>query len=324
MLLKRTGILFLAAGLLLGDCQNSPQTTEQTETIETVVFTDDLGREVTVSQPGRVAALIGSYAEVWQLAGGTVCASVDDAWEDMELEMPEDAVNLGNTKEPSLEKLFASQPDFIIASTNTQADMDMLDTLEAAEIPTAYFDTTDFEDYLRMLKICTDITGREDLYQYNGLEVQKQIETVNKASEERLAKEEAPTVLVLRASAASIRAKNSEGGVLAEMLKTLGCVNIADSEDTLLENLNVEYILEQDPDYIFTVQSGDDKEGMEKALQDLFYGNPAWSELTAVKEGRIYYMDKRLYNLKPNARWGEAYEGLEEILSAAKEGAADE
>lgn len=99
------------------------------------------------------------------------------------------------------------------------------------------------------------------------------------------------------------------------MLRDLGCVNIADSEHTLLENLNIEYILKEDPDYIFAVQSGDDTEGTQKALEELMGSGTAWSGLTAVKEGRVYLMDKRLYNLKPNARWGEAYEGLERILS---------
>ena len=42
--------------------------------------------------------------------------------------------------------------------------------------------------------------------------------------------------------------------------------------------------------------------------------NPAWQQLSAVKNGRVYYMDQQLYNLKPNARWGEAYEKLAEIL----------
>lgn len=282
---------------------------------EAVTFIDDLDREVTVAHPERVAALLGSFAEIWQLAGGNVCASADDAWDDMGLEMPVDAVNLGNTKEPSVEKLLAAQPDFILASVKTRANLDMLDTLEATGIPTAYFNTNGFEDYLRMLKVCTDITGRDDLYKKNGLEVQAQIREVIKDSEKRLEKEESPKVLVLRASASSVRAKNSEGNVLGEMLLDLGCINIADSEGSLLENLNVEYILKENPDYIFTVQSGDDGEGAAKALDDLFYGNPAWAALTAVQEGKIYHMDKRLYNLKPNARWGEAYEGLERILS---------
>ena len=45
--------------------------------------------------------------------------------------------------------------------------------------------------------------------------------------------------------------------------------------------------------------------------------NPAWSTLTAVKEGRYYVMDQTLFNLKPDARWGEAYEQLADILYPA-------
>ncbi len=303
--------------MLLGGCQKEAvqESVVQSEERNVVTFTDDLGREVTVSEPKRVAALIGSHADIWYAAGGTLCASADDAWDDFGLDMPSDAVNLGKTKEPSLEKLFMAEPDFIIASTRTQANLDMLDTLEAAGIATAYFDVNNFEDYLRMFKICTEITGRDDLYEKNGLEVQKQADMVIQKSEKRLQTQDAPKVLILKASAASIHAKNSEGGVLGEMLSDLGCINIADSDDSLLENLNVEYILQEDPDYIFTVQVGNDKEGVDQALDELFTGHPAWSQLTAIKEGQVFRMDKRLYNLKPNARWGEAYEGLERILS---------
>jgi len=42
--------------------------------------------------------------------------------------------------------------------------------------------------------------------------------------------------------------------------------------------------------------------------------NPIWQELTAVKEGRLYYMEHSLYNLKPNVQWGAAYEKLADIL----------
>ena len=42
--------------------------------------------------------------------------------------------------------------------------------------------------------------------------------------------------------------------------------------------------------------------------------NPAWQSLTAVREGRYHVMDHKLYNLKPNGRWAEAYETLADIL----------
>lgn len=305
--MKRLIFILIVCTLLAGCAPAAPAG-------EGYTFTDDLGREVTVSEPKRVACLLGSFAEVWTLAGGVVSAAPDDAWEDFDLELPEDAVNLGHTKELSLEALFAAEPDFVIASSNTDIDVQWRETLEAACIPTAYFDVSDFDDYLRMLKICTDITGRSDLYEQNGLAVQAEIDEAVAASKARLERSEAPKVLYLRASASSIRAKSSRGSVLGEMLAALGCVNIADSDASLLENLSVEHILLEDPDFIFFVQLGDDSQGTKARIEQFFAESPAWQTLTAVREGRVFYLDKHLYNMKPNARWGEAYLELEAIL----------
>ena len=125
----------------------------------------------------------------------------------------------------------------------------------------------------------------------------------------------APRVLYVRASGSGCKAKGSEGSVLGEMLAALGCVNIADGGG-LLENLSLEGILAGDPDYIFTVLQASDA-NVEKArasLEAALLSNPAWGTLRAVREGRFYTLDHRLYNLKPNARWGEAYEQLADIL----------
>ena len=317
---KKFFIIFLAALMILSGCgQNTNSTTESKETnLAAYTFTDDLGREVTVENPQRVAALLGSFADMWVLAGGEVYASADDAWEDFQIDMPEDAVNLGKTKEISLEKLFEAQPDFIMASTNTRVHMEWKETLEQTDIPVAYFDVSDFDDYLRVLKICTDITGRADLYEKNGLEVEKQIEGVIQESQQRILKHGAEKILIVRMSAALIAAKNSQDNVLGEMLASLGCENIADSQDSLLENLSMEYILQEDPDKIFVLQIGDDLKAIEDHFANYVKENPAWNTLTAVKEGHVYVMDKTLYNLKPNDRWGEAYEKLESILGDGK------
>ena len=108
---------------------------------------------------------------------------------------------------------------------------------------------------------------------------------------------------------------NSSSSVMGAMLKDLGCINLADSESSLLENLSIEYILQEDPEYIFITQRGDDTEGMKKAVEKYFQEHPLWYELSAVKEGKVFFMDKNLYNLKPNHRWGEAYRILQEILT---------
>ena len=49
-------------------------------------------------------------------------------------------------------------------------------------------------------------------------------------------------------------------------------------------------------------------------LESTLLSDPAWQTLTAVQSGRYHVLDQSLYNLKPNARWGEAYEALADIL----------
>lgn len=298
--------LILILCLLCGCSHNQVSNGE-----EFIGLVDDLGRTVTFGQPKRVACLLGSFAQVWQLAGGEVIATADDAWDDLKLELSEDCVNLGNTKELSLELLLSAEPDLVLASANTRQNLEWRETLEAANIPTVYFNVSDFADYLRLLDICTGITGRRDLFEKHGMDVQWQINAVLEQAQNRGT---APTVLVMRASASAVTVKNSEDNVLGEMLKTLGCINIADADNSLLENLSLEKILEEDPDFIFFVQRGDDTEGMRAHVETMMAENPAWQELTAVQKGRLHFMDKNLYNLKPNHRWGEAYEKLEEIL----------
>jgi iron complex transport system substrate-binding protein len=287
---------------------------KSTQNQEVVSFTDALGREVSVpKEPERVVALIGSFADIWILAGGDLCAAAEDAWEDFELDLP-DAVNIGGAHSPNLELIFSADPDFVIASASTSSNVEMNETLEAAGITVAYFDVDDFEDYLAMLDVCTDITGRKDLYEKNGLEIQSRIEEVKRDMEEQSLPEERRKVLLLRAHSGSVKAKGSEGTILGEMLANLGCINIADSDASLLETLSIESIIRQKPYRIFVVTMGNDSQ---KALDNLYKmmdENPAWGSLEAVAEGRIHLMDRRLFHNKPNADWAVAYEKLSEIL----------
>lgn len=299
-------VIIAALIIILPGCVKTEDKTEP----DGYTFTDDMGNTVTVNEPKRVAALLGSYADVWMLAGGTVCASADDAWDDFGLDMPEDAVNLGNTKKLNFELLLSAKPDFVIASTNTLQNVEWKSSLDNAGITVAYFDVSDFNDYLRMLKICTDITGKSENYQKYGESLKFEIDEIHQRREN----EPEQTVLVMRASATSIRAKNSKNNVLGEMLATFNCVNIADKDKSLLENLSMESIVLQNPDKIFIVQSGDDTEGTKENIIKTLGDDPLWNELDAVKNGKVYYMDKRFFNLKPNAEWAKAYERLEECL----------
>lgn len=289
----------------------TPEATDGT----TLTFTDDLDREVTVPvQPQRVAVLLGSYTDVWCLAGGqdTLVAAADDAWTDFDLNLGDEVANLGSLMEPNLEELIAAQPDLVIASSNTTSNVELLPSLEDLGVPVIYFGVNSFNDYLEMLDVCTQITGETQNYQTYGLDVQAQVE---KAKEQNDGS--APTVLLLRSASTSCKVKNSKGTVLGEILADLGAVNIADSDTSLLEDLSMERIIADDPDYIFVVFQGSDQDAAQKTLDAALTSNPAWDTLSAVQNGNFYLMEKELYHLKPNARWGEAYQKVADILYPA-------
>lgn len=322
--MKRTlCCLILACCLLpLSACGTAPATPQSSETGSSsqstgsqsstaVTFTDDLGRQVTVDRPERVVCLIGSFADIWYLAGGVeqIVATTNATWTYFDLPLREDVVNLGAAKELNMEQLIACEPDLVLASCGTDRNVELESTFDKMGINTAYFSVDSFEDYLRMLKICTEITGCTENYKTYGTDVQAQVEeAIGRADGSR------PSVLYVRATGSSCKVKNSEGSVLGEMLADLDCENIADRDGSLLEQLSVEAILQSDPDYIFVVLQS---EGAQEILETTLLRNPAWASLTAVREGRYYVMDPNLYNLKPNGRWGEAYEKLADILYPA-------
>lgn len=273
-----------------------------------VTFTDSLGREVTVSNPERVVTLLGSFCDEWLLAGGNVVGTASDTFKNYDFGFDDSVIDIGSHMTPDLEQILAANPDFVIASSMMDSQIELLETLENAGITVAYFYVNSFGDYLKSLKVFTQITGRDDLYEQYGTKVFEEIENAKSQIDGRK-----PTVLFIRAAATTVKVKGSEGTVGGEILADLDTVNIADSE-LLLEDLSMEAIILADPDYIFVTTQGSDTEAALANVEELMINNPAWNSLKAVQNGNYYVIDKALYNSKPNARWGEAYRQLADII----------
>lgn len=324
--LRKLSVIALA--LLLSACAASPQpdaaqqpvgdasvTAEESGGIAAstaVSFTDALGQTVTVDRPERVSVVMGSFAETWMLAGGELAGVTQDAYDERSLVLPETVTNLGSMKTPSMELLIALQPDFIILSSKVAEHVALRDTLSSMGVTSAYFEVESFEQYLSMLKICTDITGRADLYEQNGTAVRAQIDAAIAKSEGK----PSSTVLYIRAFSTGANAKGSDN-MTGAMLRDLGCVNIADSDESLLEDLSMEKIIQEDPDYIFVATMGASSEKALEAIKESYQSNPAWKDLSAVKNDRYIVLPKDLFHYKPNARWGESYGMLADILYGA-------
>ena len=312
--MKKRVLCFILAALTLAALTACGAESGETSAAESAYqFTDSLGYTVTVESAQNVAAIGGSNAETWLLAGGTLTALTEDAYSERDIQPSEDVANLGSMRAPDVETMIQLGIDFAILNAKVADHVALRDTLESAGITTAYFEVETFDDYLNMLKICTDLTGCPERYEENGLAVQEQID----AAITRCQGEASPTVLFIRAYSTGAKAKGSDS-MTGAMLKDLGCINIADSDESLLDTLSMEAIIQANPDFILVTIQGESIEAGEETMEKMFLSNPAWSELSAVKSGRYHMLPRNLFHYKPNNRWGESYEMLADILYGAE------
>ncbi len=330
--MKRCAFLLLALLLVLSGCSSQPgsspasqapsSATEESSTTsssaldnpsaqstETVEITDTNGTTLPVPENPRVVSLYGSYAEAWLLAGGELVGVTEDALEERDLDLSQDVTMVGSVKEPNVEEIIALEPDLVILSSDIANQVDLQDTLETAGLLCAYYRVDTFEDYDFMMEQFCAVTGRDDLYEKNVTQVAAQIEEIKSTA---ALSSTYSQVLLIRAFSTGIKAKTDDelAGVI---LKDLGAHNIADDHPSMLEDLSLEEVISADPDYIFVTTMGDEQKALDY-LNSLIEENPAWSELTAVKEGHYVVLPKDLFHYKPNNRWGESYEYLAKIL----------
>ena len=332
--MKRILPLFLALALLLTGCaavsttESTSQTVSQVdspssalesaaesassqlESAGEVSITDSNGSQITLDTSApRVVAAYGSFAEAWLLAGGQLCGVTQDALEQRDLGLPEDIAVVGTVKEPNAEEIIALEPDLVLLASDITAQAEIRDVLENAGLACAFFQVDTFADYAFMMEQLCAVTGREDLYEENVTQVGQQIE---EAQANAALASTRPNVLLIRAFSTGIKAKTDDE-LAGAILKDLGAHNIADDHPSMLEDLSLEEVIAADPDYIFVTTMGDEQKALDY-LNGLIQQNPAWSELSAVKEDRYVVLPKDLFHYKPNNRWGESYQYLGEIL----------
>ena len=278
------------------------------------VFTDSTGHTVALDgTPSRVAVLLSSLADIWLLAGGEVAITVGES---VERGICADGVTLVDTgagKVIDTEALIAAAPELVIVSADIPAQTETAALLREVGIPVAEFRVESFADYLTVLKCCTAITGKSDLYATHGEAQKARIDAA--IAEKPFAGEE---ILFIRAgtSARSVKPKGSADHFAAAMLKDLGAINIADDAPLLADGLSMEYILEKDPDRIFFVAMGDEQASRAYVTQML--EGAEWQALSATKAGTVHFLPKESYHYKPSRAWADLYEALAQTAAISK------
>ena len=268
---------------------------------------DSLGNGATLSPGARVVSCYGSFADCWLLSGGALAGVTRDAVD--EGIVTEGTVPLvGTVKSVDLEQIVSLAPDYVILSADLAAHRKLEDALKTAGIAYGYFRVDTFADYKRMMEQFCAVNGQPERYRTCVLDVEARIEEIL----EKIPQNDGRSVLLMRVFSTGMKAKRDDN-LAGQILKEFHLRNIADDKPSLLEDLSVEQVVVSDPDYIFALAMGE-QAAAEEFLRQNVESNPAWTGLSAVKNGAYYMLPKELFHYKPNERWAESYEYLAKIL----------
>ena len=294
---------------------------------DSVTFTDASstdGSTVTIKKnPGKVINLYGSLTTLWYEAGGTVFGCVGGSstqslyTEYIGRDITEDegvtvvANSLAGSKW-NMESILSYQPDLIICSTAMSGYKTVKAPAESSNVPVIAIEYNDFSDYLKWFKVFCNLTGHTELWDSVAMKALNDV--VDVLCE--IPDGNAPHVFSMFADSKSLQA-NTSLTVVGGMISTMKAKNIVDDWENTTNadklTINLETVLAANPD-IIVVQCHGDADAAKKQVEDTYGDNPIWLSLNAVKNGKVFYLEKTLFHNKPNSRFAEAYQKLAEIL----------
>jgi iron complex transport system substrate-binding protein len=298
MKLKRLGIIAILLSILVTvftGCQ--PEFVPGT-------YIDDMGREVSIDKvPQRIVSHVPSITEtLFALGLGDRVVGVSDY-----CDYPEEAKlkpSIGDYYNPCIETIVAQAPDLVLTDGEGLTE-DIIPQLENLGITCVVINPKSIDGILKDIELLGKITG-----------VEKEARALVSEMSSRLAQiasraEDAPRVRVFYVfDATDLNNPWTAGpGSFVDALVTMaGGENIAAKAHGAWVQFSIEQLVSADPEIIMV----DTIHGTAIVSEEELRAHPAWREITAVKQGKIYMVNGDLVN-----RSGpRIIQGLEEIARA--------
>jgi iron complex transport system substrate-binding protein len=261
---------------------------------ETVTVTDEAGRSVEVPYPPeRIVCLVPSAAEVIyaldesdRMVGKTDDCDLPPAL----LEKP--SVGTASNR-VNVELILDLNPDLVIGRTGALFPEEIEEQIEINGVPVLRYRALDLGTLFPMIDDLGLILKKEEKAEDLGDYVEGYYETI----EERvkpLSEEDKPRVYFMSMGHVDWTGGADSAG--SERIADTGGVNAAEDLPGSLVYVSREWILEEDPEVIFysrVSSSGEIPtiEDYEKTVEETILAEPGFSDLAAVRTGRLYLFD---------------------------------
>lgn len=294
---------------------------------DSVTFKDATSKDgstVTIKKnPAKVLNLYASFTTLWYEAGGSVIGCIGGT---SSQELYKEYIGRDITKDEGMtvvatsssgkkwdtEKIVALTPELIICSTAMSGYSTVEAPAKAANIPVIAMKYDDFSDYLKWFKVFCNLSGHPELW--DSVAMKALDDVVDVLCE--IPDKGAPRVFSMFANASKLEA-NTSLTVVGGMVSAMKAKNIVDdwenSAGASRLEINLETVFAANPDIII-VQCHAGIDAAKEQVKKTYGDNPVWQSLSAVQNGKVFYLEKTLFHNKPNSRFAEAYQKLAELL----------
>jgi len=262
-----------------------------------------------------VIFLNSSSFELWVALGGAQSVvgvpKFPSVSEDTYTKLALDVVILPNYNAFSMEKIILLKPDLAIMNGNEKR-LELVNSFRQANIPFMTLPSRSLEDILAEIEVMGKLIGQEERA---NQEIQRIKTNIASNSDKYKDFPRKKAVLIFGTSESFfMMTPHSRQG---ELLELAGGINILSKEKSLLKDkitsLSLEYIAQENPDFVFFINRGPvDK--MQVKIQQALEENSAWNTIRAVREKRIYVLPPELFSISPGLRADDAVEYLSNIL----------
>jgi iron complex transport system substrate-binding protein len=301
--------VLLAATLLVAACSDDDDAGEPSTTAPPATFpvtvTADNGEVEIPAEPKRIVSLSPSLTEMlFAIGAGEQVVAVDKSSNFPQATPMTDMSGFS----PNVEAIGGYSPDLVVLSRDKDGAAAALTQLG---IPTLVLPSAeDLDDVYEEIATLGDATGHPteaaDLVDDMRADIDEAVGDLPHRDE--------PLTYFYEVSDDHVSATSDT--FIGSILGLVGLQSIADGVDDAAggyPQLTAEYILDQDPDYVFVSHAGATSTDLASIAS-----RPGWAELQAVQEGHVILLDDDLAS-----RWGPRVVDLLEVLIEALSTDAD-
>ena len=300
--------LFTATSLLLTAC-GAPAAENTNAGSAYATVTDDNGRTVTFDKkPERIVVTSASFLDPLYAVGGSVVGRPDS-----KSKIPDAAkevTSIGRVYQIDAEKIIALTPDLVIL--NKGMNEKLIETLAANNIRTLVLDMKSYEDVKREIGTFAALTGEKAKGEELIAKMDADIDAVRASIPQ-----EKKRISIIHSTGQGLSVQ-LDGSIAGSIAKMLGWENTASGMPALDKNpdaapYSMETLVAQNPDIIFVTSMGEEAE-IRASMEAMFAGSPAWQSVSAVRDGRVYYLPQELFLFSPGIQYPEAVKYMARLI----------